>query len=148
MEISHSGTDVHAVLDELAAAHTAHDADGLFALYSDDVVAYSLAPPLQQGPDTPYGTVDGIRAWFAGFDGPVQITFRNPVVSQDGDLAFAHTLAKMTATRAGQQESISVWYRSTFGLRRVDGSWRITHRHDSTPFYMDGSYRAATDLEP
>jgi ketosteroid isomerase-like protein len=148
VEISHAGTDVHAVLDEFAAAHAAHDADGLFALYSDDVVAYSLAPPLEQGPDTPYGTLEGIRAWFAGFDGPVQLTFRDPVVSQDGDLAFAHTLTKMTVTRAGQHESISVWYRSTFGLRRIDGSWRITHRHDSTPFYMDGSYRAATDLEP
>jgi ketosteroid isomerase-like protein len=84
----------------------------------------------------------------AGFDGPVQLTSRDPVVSQDGDLAIAHTLTKMTATRAGQHESISIWYRSTFGLRRIDGSWRITHRHDSTPFYMDGSYRAATDLEP
>jgi ketosteroid isomerase-like protein len=148
MKISHAGTDVHAVLDEFAAAHSAHDADGLFALYSDDVVAYSLAPPLQQGPDTQYGTVDGIRAWFAGFASPVQITFHNPVVSQDGDLAFAHTLTNMTTTRAGQHERISVWYRSTFGLRRVDRSWLITHRHDSTPFYMDGSFRAATDLEP
>jgi ketosteroid isomerase-like protein len=148
MKISHAGTDVHAVLEEFAAAHAAHDADGLFALYSDDVVSYSLAPPLQQGPDTPYGTREGIRAWFAGFDGPVQITLRDPVVSQDGDLAFAHSLTKTTATRAGQHESISLWFRSTFGLRRLDGSWCITHRHDSTPFYMDGSYRAATDLEP
>jgi ketosteroid isomerase-like protein len=148
MKISHAGTDVHAVLDEFAAAHAAHDADGLFALYSDHVVAYSLAPPLEQGPGTPYGTVDGIRAWFAGFDGPVQIAFRDPVVSQDGDLAYAHALTNMTVTRAGQREPISVWYRSTFGLRRIDGSWRIAHRHDSTPFYMDGSDRAATDLEP
>jgi ketosteroid isomerase-like protein len=148
MQISHAGTDVHAVLDEFAAAHAAHDADGLFALYSDDVLAYSLAPPLQQGPDTPYGSLEGVRAWFAGFDGPVQLTFRDPVVSQDGDLAFAHTLTKMKVTRLGQRESISVWYRSTFGLRCIDGSWRIAHRHDSTPFYMDGSYLAATDLEP
>jgi ketosteroid isomerase-like protein len=148
MKISHASSDVHAVLDEFAAAHAAHDADGLFALYTDDVVAYSLGPPLQQGPDTPYGTVDGIRAWFAGFDGPVQIIFRDPVVSQDGDLAFAYSLTKMTATQAGQQEAFSTWYRSTFGLRRIDGSWRIAHRHDSTPFYMDGSFRAATDLEP
>jgi len=148
MQISHAGTDVHAVLDEFAAAHAAHDTDGLFALYSDDIVSYSLAPPLQQGRHTAYGTRDGIRAWFAGFDGPVQITHNDPVVHQDGDLAFAHTLTQMTATRAGQDESFSIWYRSTFGLRRIDGSWRITHRHDSTPFYMDGSYRAATDLEP
>jgi ketosteroid isomerase-like protein len=148
MKISDTGTDVHAVLDEFTAAHAGHDADGLFALYSDDVVSYSLAPPLQQGPDTPYGTVDGIRAWFAGFDGPVRITFRDPVVSQDGDLAFVHTLTKMAATRSDRHESIEVWYRSTFGLRRIEGSWRIAHRHDSTPFYMDGSFRAATDLEP
>jgi len=148
MTISHAGTEIHAVLDEFVAAHEARDADGLFTLYSGDVVSYSLAPPLQQGPDTPYGTVDGIRAWFASFDGPVQITYRDPVVSQDGDLAFAHTLTHMTVTPAGQVESISTWFRSTFGLRRVDGSWRITHRHDSAPFYMDGSFRAATDLEP
>jgi ketosteroid isomerase-like protein len=148
MEISHAGTDVHAVLDKFAAAHAAHDADSLFALYSDDLVTYSLAPPLQQGPDTPYGSVDGIRAWFAGFDGPVRITFRDPVVSQDGDLALAHTLTQMRMTPAGHGESISLWIRSTFGLRRVDGSWRIAHRHDSTPFYMDGSFGAATDLEP
>jgi ketosteroid isomerase-like protein len=148
MKISNAETDVHTVLDKFAAAHAAHDADSLFALYSDDLVAYSLAPPLQQGPDTPYGTVDGIRSWFAGFDGPVQITFRDPVVSQDGDLALAHTLTQMRMTPAGQDESISLWIRSTLGLRRVDGSWLITHRHDSTPFYMDGSFRAATDLEP
>lgn len=148
MKISHAGSDVHAVLEKFAAAHAAHDADGLFALCSDDLVSYSLAPPLQQGPDTPYGTVAGIRAWFAGFDGPVQIAFRDTVVTQDGDLAFAHTLTHMTVTPAGQHGPIEVWYRSTFGLRRIDGSWRIAHRHDSTPFYMDGSYRAATDLEP
>ncbi|OBA81869.1 hypothetical protein A9W99_12995 [Mycobacterium sp. 1164966.3] len=146
MKISHAGTDVHAVLDEFAAAHAARDAEALFGLYSDDIVAYSLAPPLQQGPHTPYGTVDGIRAWFAGFDGPMQITHHDPVVHQDGDLAIAYTLTQMAATRAG--EPFSTWYRSTFGLRRVDGCWRITHRHDSTPFYMDGSYRAATDLQP
>jgi ketosteroid isomerase-like protein len=148
MQISHTGTDVHAVLEKFVAAHAAHDAEGLFALCSEDVVSYSLAPPLQQGPDTPYGTVDGIRAWFAGFDGPVLISFRDPVVSQEGDLAFAHTLTNMKVTRAGQQEQISFWYRSTFGLGRVDGSWQIAHRHDSTPFYMDGSDRAALDLEP
>jgi ketosteroid isomerase-like protein len=148
MKISRSGTDIHALLDELVAAHAAHDADRLFALNSDDVVTYSLAPPLQQGPDSPYGNVEGIRAWFAGFDGPVRIAFRDPVVSQDGDLALAHSLTRMAATTAGQGESFSTWYRSTFGLRRIDGSWRIAHRHDSTPFYMDGSFRAATDLEP
>jgi len=148
MQISHTGTEIHAVLDKLVAAHAAHDAEALFALNTDDMVAYSLAPPLQQGPDTPYGTVAGIQAWFAGFERPMEISFRDPVVTQDGDLAFVHSLTKMTFTPAGEKESHSTWYRSTFGLRCIDGTWRIAHRHDSTPFYMDASFRAATDLEP
>jgi hypothetical protein len=28
------------------------------------------------------------------------------------------------------------------------GSWRIVHEHNSTPFYLDGSLRAALDLRP
>ena len=148
MKVGHAETDVHAVLNEFAAAHAAHDAEGLFALYTDDVVAYSLAPPLKQGPDTPYGTIEGITSWFAGFDGPVKLSFRDPVVTQEGDLAFAHTIMNMEVTRAGQPEPISFWYRSTFGLRRIEGAWKIAHRHDSTPFYMDGSDRAALDLKP
>jgi ketosteroid isomerase-like protein len=54
----------------------------------------------------------------------------------------------MTATPAGAPAPFTFWFRSTFGLRCSDGSWRIVHQHDSTPFHMDGSFRAATDLEP
>lgn len=31
---------------------------------------------------------------------------------------------------------------------KSDGAWRIAHRHESVPFYMDGSNRAAVDLTP
>jgi hypothetical protein len=34
------------------------------------------------------------------------------------------------------------------GRRKIDGSWRIVHEHNSTPFYLDGSLRAALDLRP
>jgi ketosteroid isomerase-like protein len=36
----------------------------------------------------------------------------------------------------------------TLCFRKIDGEWRITHEHESVPFYMDGSVRAAVDLEP
>lgn len=140
--------EIVAVLDEHAAAHAARDAWRMMALYTDDATCYTLAPPLQQGPDTPYGTPEGLEKWLAGFDGPVHIDYRDPVVATDGDVAFVHTLTRMTATPAGATGSFSFWFRSTYGLRRIDGVWRITHRHESTPFYMDGSFRAATDLLP
>jgi uncharacterized protein (TIGR02246 family) len=140
--------EVRAVLDEYAAAHADRDAQRLRAPFTDDAVQYTLAPPLQQGPDTPYGTVDGVRAWLATFDGPIGIGYRDPqIVATDG-LAMVHTLTSMTATPAGAPEPFTFWYRSTFGLRRIDGDWRIVHLHESTPFHMDGSFRAAVDLEP
>jgi ketosteroid isomerase-like protein len=145
---THAETDVRAVLDEHAAAHAARDVERLFATYTADAVCYVLAPPLQQGPETAYGTPEGLRAWFATFEGPVRITYRDPVVTADGNVAFVHCLASMSATPTGAGEAFTLWYRSSFGLRRLDGAWRITHRHDSTPFYMDGSFRAAVELQP
>ncbi|MEO3936436.1 nuclear transport factor 2 family protein [Dermatophilaceae bacterium Soc4.6] len=139
---------VRAVLDEHAAAHAARDVGRLLSLYDDAAVSYTLAPPLQQGPDSPYGTPEGIARWFGTFDGPVVIDYRDPVVTADGDVAFVHTLTRMTARSVGQPESFSLWYRSTFGLRRRVDGWRIAHRHESTPFHMDGSFRAAVELQP
>ena len=140
--------EILAVLDERVAAHAARDAQRMIATCTDDAVRYTLAPPLQQGPGTPYGTLEGLQAWLATFDGPVLIDYRDPVVTADGDVAFVHTLTQMTATPAGSTDSFSFWFRSTYGLRRIDGTWRITHQHESTPFHMDGSFRAATDLLP
>ncbi|MEO6086590.1 MAG: nuclear transport factor 2 family protein, partial [Umezawaea sp.] len=63
-------------------------------------------------------------------------------------VAFCHSLNRMAATPLGAPEGFTMWFRMTVGLRKENGSWRITHEHTSTPFYMDGSFLAATDLTP
>ena len=63
------------------------------------------------------------------------------------DVAFCHGLTHMTGTKT-DGEQVDLWFRSTVGLRRTAAGWQITHEHDSTPFYMDGSGLAATDLKP
>jgi ketosteroid isomerase-like protein len=60
----------------------------------------------------------------------------------------ARCLTQMTATPSGSEDSSSFWLRSTYGLRRIDGRWLMVHRHESVPFHMDGSFRAATELQP
>lgn len=45
-------------------------------------------------------------------------------------------------------EPFTFWYRSTPGLGSLDGQWRVVHEHTSTPFHMDGSLPAATDVQP
>ena len=64
------------------------------------------------------------------------------------DVAFCHGLNRMASTPDGAPEGFTLWFRMTTGLRKENGSWRISHEHTSTPFYMDGSFRAATDLTP
>jgi ketosteroid isomerase-like protein len=140
--------DVRAVLAEHSAAHAARDVPRLLALYAPEATSFTLAPPLQQGPDTPYGTPQGVQRWFDTFDGPVEIVHLDPTVVMSGDVAFVHCLTQMTATPSGSEDSFSFWMRSTYGLRRIDGRWLMVHRHESVPFHMDGSFRAATELQP
>jgi ketosteroid isomerase-like protein len=139
---------VLAVLETLRSAHAARDAHSIIGLYAETAVRYTLAPPLQQEYGTEYGDAEGLQKWLDTFDGPVHIEHRDPQVTVSGDLALVHALTRMTATPAGAPESFSFWYRCTFRLRGIDGVWRIVHQHDSTPFHMDGSFRAAVDLEP
>jgi ketosteroid isomerase-like protein len=69
-------------------------------------------------------------------------------VAAGADLAYCHSLNRMSATPAGADEGFEMWFRSTVCLRKTDAGWRVTHEHTSTPFYMDGSFLAATDLKP
>jgi ketosteroid isomerase-like protein len=45
-------------------------------------------------------------------------------------------------------EKVDMWLRETLCFRKIDGKWKITHEHESVPFYMDGSFKAAVDLKP
>jgi ketosteroid isomerase-like protein len=140
--------EILAILAEITDAHAARDAARLVAPYTADAVRYSLAPPLQQRPGTMVGDIEGVRRWLDTFDGPITIEYREPVVMVGGDVAFVHALTRMVATPAGSPDPFSLWFRTTLGLRRAEGTWSIAHEHSSTPFLMDGSFLAATDLEP
>jgi ketosteroid isomerase-like protein len=39
--------------------------------------------------------------------------------------------------------AFSMWFRITFGLRKTEGRWQITHSHESVPFNMDQTFKAA-----
>lgn len=122
------------------------DAATLCGSYTPDAVVFSLAPPLVQPAN---GTRDLARmqAWFAEKGGSVWSQVRDLQVTVDGDLALCTSLDSMGAPPDSRQP-FTLWYRSTLGLRRADREWRIFHEHTSTPFHMDGSLRAATDLQP
>jgi ketosteroid isomerase-like protein len=130
---------IRAVIADRAAAMQQRDAERLVAHYAPQVVKFDLPAPLQlTGPRA--RDADALRSWFASHPGgPVSYEIRDLTVTSGGEVGFCHSLNHLAG---------SLWFRSTIGLRKIGGTWRITHEHNSTPFYMDGSDKAALDLQP
>jgi ketosteroid isomerase-like protein len=130
---------------ERETAMRGRDAKQLISGYTADCVKYDLAPPLaNHGPAEP----DALARWFAGFDGAIEYDVTDLAVTAEGDLAYCTSLNRLSCTPRGMSERFELWFRATLVLRSVDGTWLIAHEHNSTPFYMDGSFRAAVDLKP
>ncbi|MGF1625501.1 MAG: YybH family protein [Alphaproteobacteria bacterium] len=134
---------IEAVLAAVDQGHRDKDPAAIGAQFASDAVIFDLAPPLGHGLDVP-----GLAAWLDTWDGPIDQEWRNLTVKADGDLAFCHGLCKVSATTKSEGQRAEWWQRVTVCLSRAEGSWKIVHEHSSVPFYMDGSDRAATDLQP
>ncbi|WP_410637281.1 YybH family protein [Amycolatopsis sp. lyj-346] len=142
-----SEQQIRALLAARELAMKTRDAETLGAQYAPDVVAFTLAPPLaHRGPEVT--DVAARRAWFETFEGPIDYEIRDLKVTIGGDIAYSHALNRLATTPKGAPAGFELWFRSTVCFRREDGEWRITHVHDSTPFYMDETLRAAVDLKP
>jgi ketosteroid isomerase-like protein len=87
------------------------------------------------------------KAWFPTFRGSIGYEIRDLRIAASDDVAFCHSFNRITGRRT-DDEKTDVWVRATFCCRKIDGKWKIVHEHQSVPFYMDGSYRAAVDLTP
>lgn len=122
------------------------DAPAAVSLLSTDIVAFELTPPLQHGP-TSARDVAGLGVWFSVWSGPLEVEVRDLEVFVGGEFAFSHSLNRLSGTRT-DGSSVDFWMRSTLGFRKVADRWEISHGHTSVPFHVDGSFRAAMDLQP
>jgi ketosteroid isomerase-like protein len=136
---------IRAVLENRLAALRAKDAGQYVAGFHSSVVKFDLAPPLREnGPDV----LDpaGLQWWLDTWD-DISCELADLTIAASGDVAFCHSLNHVKGVRTDGQDE-DMWTRSTLGLRKIDGTWKITHEHNSAPFYMDGSDRPALDLKP
>jgi uncharacterized protein (TIGR02246 family) len=133
---------IRSTVDEWASAIRAKDVNGVLCHFASDSVIFDLAPPLQA--QLPFK--ENLEGWFATFRGSVGYEIRNLHITTADGLAYSHSFNRLTGTK-NDGENPDVWFRMTLCFRRVDGQWLITHAHESVPFYMDGSYKAAVDLK-
>lgn len=134
------------LVDDLAQALRAKDSHRALSRYAPDRVQFLLAPPLQYAGATAMD-MKGLEEWFSTFRGPLGYEVYNLNVAAKDDVAFCHSLNRLSGTKV-DGERVDVWIRWTAGLRKIGSEWKITHEHESVPFYMDGSYKAAIDLKP
>ncbi|MEU9114615.1 nuclear transport factor 2 family protein [Streptomyces sp. NPDC048483] len=137
---------IRELLQDRATATAERDAERFLGHCAPEIVDFGLAPPLRlTGPEA----LDrqAVEAWYATWEGPVEVTSTQIEITVGDGVAFAHSINRMHGAKACDSE-VQLWFRATVGLRKIDGVWRITHVHESVPFRMDGSGLAALDLTP
>ena len=135
-EMSRAGNEaqIRKLIDEWASAFRAKNIDGLVANHSPDIVLFDVPAPLQ------YRGADAYRKnwerWLPTLEGPIGCEIRELSVTAGDDVAFSHSLNRITSKRTGGAAT-DVWVRVTVGFRKIDGAWVVTHEHLSVPFHMD-----------
>lgn len=140
-------TSVKKLLDERAKALFAKDAEQSQKFFTDDALLFDLAPPLIHQ-DKPAQNIKEMAEWFDTWEGPIRVENEDVKITSSGDVAFVTTLTHIMGTKKKHRQKVDLWSRTTLGLKKISGEWKIAHEHASVPFYMDGSDRAALDLKP
>jgi ketosteroid isomerase-like protein len=137
---------IRTLLKARLRALRAKDARRFVESFDSSIVKFDLAPPLRaSGPSV----LDpaGLQWWLDTWDGDLMVDIAELTIAVDGSVAFCHCLEHIQGIRT-DGEHAEMWTRSTLGLRRIERAWKVTHEHNSAPFYMDGEGRPALDLRP
>ena len=136
--------EIRALIEEQARAVRARDVDGSVSNYAPDVLLFDVVRPLRSVGSA--AARKRLAAWFASFRGPIGYELRDFGITAGDDLAFSHSLNRVSATTTDGRK-LDMWWRATICYRRIDGAWQVTHEHASVPFDAV-SGRASLDLEP
>jgi uncharacterized protein (TIGR02246 family) len=137
--------EIRRLVEACAGALRAKDVDGLMSHYAPDVRSFDLAPPLQYRGADVYRK--SLEEWFATFRGPIGYEIRDLSVTAAEDVAFCHSLNRISGARTDGEDT-DVWVRASVCCRKDGGRWLITHDHLSVPFEMEPPFKASLDLEP
>ena len=135
-----SGGQIEKVVEGLRAK----DLDILREPYASDVVSFDVEPPLQH-----VGIEAKLANWARVFEvfETVDYELRDLTLSIGGDVAFGYAFGRLSGTMRNGVATAGMWVRVTYGLRKIDGTWRIAHDQVSVPFdILSGT--GMVDLEP
>jgi uncharacterized protein (TIGR02246 family) len=128
-------SEVESLLDAYRDAVDAKDVDAFVAIFADDVLVFDM-----------WGTWshDGIDAWREMAEGwfgslgdeRVRVDFDDVQTTVGEDVAVLSAFVTFAGLSADGEELRSMNNRLTWGLRTVDGTWKVVHEHTSAPVEM------------
>lgn len=137
---------VRAMVERRANALRTKSAAETMATQTADYVQYPLVGVLEYAGETSMTEAD-FDAVFAGMDGPVSYETHDLHVTMADRVAVTRSLARISATMVSG-DVMSMWFRKTLVFEKVDGTWLISHEHESVPMAGDGTGAADTGLTP
>ena len=135
--------EIHQWLEQWQKACEAHDFKTVMALYSPEVIAYDVGPPLQVKGAEAYGK--GCQEFFNMLP-QVKVEFRDVNIIAGRKTAVVYGFQRLDGTTKDGKK-MDVWFRFTTILRKSKGQWLDVHDHVSVPVDM-GSGKALMDLKP
>jgi len=135
---------IRKLIDNRARAINNKDINGLMSNYAPDVVEFDAVNPLQHiGLD---GSRKRAEQWLSAYQGLIGYDIRDLSITAGEEVAFCHFLYHISGTMTNGSK-VNMWVRATICYRKIEGSWLVTHEHNSVPF--DGeSGQASLDLKP
>ena len=135
---------IRQILEHWRVAFEKKDVAGVMSVYSRDVVAYDIVPPLQYVGYEAYRR--DYQDFFAQYTGPLRVEMRSLHVAAGDTVAVAFMLERVTgALKSG--EASDIWLRATQIYRKTGGRWLAVHDHISVPTDL-ATGKAALDLKP
>jgi uncharacterized protein (TIGR02246 family) len=135
---------IRQILEHWRIAFEKKDVAGVMSVYSRDVVAYDIVPPLQYVGFEAYRR--DYQDFFAQYAGPLRVEMRGLHVTAGDTVAVAFMLERVTGTLKGGEPS-DLWLRATQTYRKTDGRWLAVHDHISVPADL-ATGKAVLDLKP
>jgi ketosteroid isomerase-like protein len=136
--------EIKRVIERGVEALRNKDLDGVMTMYAPDLVSFDIVPPLQ------YVGADTYRKhWgeaLSSFPGPINYEVVDLDITVGGDVAFAHSFNRLSATMSNGQK-VGNWLRWTACFRKINGKWLIAHMQASVPVDL-ATGRAVLDLKP
>jgi ketosteroid isomerase-like protein len=123
--------ELRELVDERVRAVRTKDLTAIRTRPADDVITFDVLPPLNSTGSA--SVIEHMQKWFDGYDGPIDFSVHDLNIDAEGNVGFCSFLYHVGGTlKTGGQ--VDMWVRATLCCRKIDGTWRIVHDHESVPF--------------